>query len=187
MQLIRTEFQHKTLPMLMDANSMMYTVTKVVALALAVTEDDLVHFRIKHQNRLQNVRLPDLHAKEFFQVNREEFGIKRVRNDMILWSIADIMFATSRINTPEADVYRKEFSRVIIENVRKSLITYEQWEQMLQGMKREAQEREEKMAQKMEALQRDIDAARISAQSFATAAGVALAAQRGTRHLRVVR
>ena len=151
---------------------MLYATTKVVALAVAVSEKEMINFHTWNRQSMDTLSARILGAKEFLRENRVEFGVDRVRDDLVLWSIPDIMYATSRIRTPEAHAFRVEFSRLVVENVRRAHISSEQYTTLMK---------------ELEELRASVTSSQTSLQTAASAAGVALAAQKGTRKLRLVR
>lgn len=186
MKLVRTEFNHIHLPMMEDDDSMLYATTKVSALALATSERELIEVVRFNKGRLQCLNTGSLRAKEFLKQNRVEFGIKRVRADMLLWSIPDLMLATVCIKTPEADQFRIEFARIVIENVKRSLVTTEQYNKLQAELEEQRANHNALLAQ-VTAMQDLVLQTQPALAQAAAAAGSALNAQKKVRLLRVVK
>ena len=169
---VRAEFNHIHVPMLEDEDRMLYSTVKVLALVTASKE-----VVIKDLYRTHGHRLSAHHsalraaALETLRENRVEFGQLRIRDDMHIPSLPDITFLTSHIKTPEADAFRTEITRFALDNVRRSLITVGEYQDMVA-----------KLQGQIDALM----AAQPAVRASASAAGAGLAAHRGTKHLRLV-
>jgi hypothetical protein len=167
MQLIRWSFHNLAIPMIEFDDKELRCTSQALCNALGVSRKTLEHIRHRHPEHVQPVRPPERGAKEFLQAHRVEFGVERVREDMLLWSVDD-MIAVAFYSTSKSAL---EFTKAVVQLV-----------------KREAQRSVITEAQYCELMARvnAVEEARGALQTAASAAGVALQAQKGTKHLRLI-
>lgn len=110
-------------------------------------------------------------AKEFFTAHKTEFGIKRVRSDMRLWSEDDMLTFAFHSKSPQSLEFRKQLRKFIKQNATRGYVTQAQFDE-LKGQ----------MHSIMELVAMYVPAANEAASS----AGKALRAQRSTKPLRLV-
>lgn len=195
MKLVRWQFLGLHMPMMEDENGELYCTSKAICDALGISYDDLKHITMRHPEEFGNLRVTDCHskdgglslsnlqpknkelrvgnpnAKEFFTAHKTEFGIKRVRSDMRLWSEDDMLTFAFHSKSPQSLEFRKQLRRFIKQNATRGYVTQAQFDE-LKGQ----------MHSLMELVALYVPAANEAASS----AGRALQAQKGTKPLRLV-
>lgn len=76
---------------MMDIEGELYCTSKAICGALGVHEETLRSIYNRHTKEFALLSVSNCNAKEFLQQNRVEFGVKRVRGDMRLWSEDDML------------------------------------------------------------------------------------------------
>jgi prophage antirepressor-like protein len=112
MNVIPWKFRNFIIPMASVAGRL-YTTTQMLSKALGVSYDAIYHSYLRNRDRLQNLNLTNCQAKEVFAQNKEAFGIKRLREDMHIWSEAQMIFLAFNCRSEQG----QEFSDAVIELV----------------------------------------------------------------------
>lgn len=134
MNVILWKFRNLTIPMA-QVGGRLYTTTQVLSKALGVSYDAIYQSYLRNKERLQNLNLTNCQAKEIFAQNKEAFGIKRLREDMHVWSEAQMIFLAFNCRSEQG----QEFSDAVIE--------------LVQQEARSGMHTDEEMAQALTALQ----------------------------------
>jgi len=155
--------------MVEDEERRMWTTTAGIALALGVDVRALynIYRRRKDQFGLSET---DRYTKEsvmgFLRQHTKHFGIKRIKEDMHVWSEDDVLVFAVLCRSPQADLARKDFLQFIKSNMRREYATLQtQYNELLQRLML-------------------VEEALPSVQKLRSSAGVSLAACRGTTALR---
>jgi hypothetical protein len=106
-------------------------------------------------------------AIPFLKEHKVEFGLKYVRGDMRLWTEDDMILVAILSHAPSSKEFRKDLVQFIKANAVKDYVSREEYDSLLERLK---------------ALESAVPALQVAA----SAAGTALQAQKGTRHLRLV-
>lgn len=107
MEIVRWSFHGLHMPMLAHPNGNLYCTSKMLQDALQLNADALAKLRQQHREDIQPLSpADDPSLKEFLTAHKEELGIDRVKEDMLLWSIADIFLAALLSRSAEAKELR---------------------------------------------------------------------------------
>jgi prophage antirepressor-like protein len=155
-------------PMMENEEGELFCTSLGLCSALGIPLDALDKLAMRHKDELSPLRLTDRTSKEFFQEHRVEFGITRVRSDLRLWSELDMLAVATYSRSPVAKEFRREMWQFVKKNATKNYVTREEYNQLLSRVE-------------------PFLAAQPALQVAASAAGLALNAQKGTVHLRRVK
>jgi hypothetical protein len=159
---------------MVDIRGDLYCTSKSICEALAINESTFREIYNVHRLEFGGLSVGNSDAKEFLQQNRVEFGIKRVRKDMHLWSDVDMLTFAFHAKSPAASCYRKQFIQFIKQHAKIESVSYEEFNQL----------RGELM--EFKALAESALLAAPAVKEAASHAGSMLALQKRTKHLRMV-
>jgi prophage antirepressor-like protein len=176
MKLARWSFQNLHIPMLEDEQGSLYCINQALTSALGLTEASLRKLYFQHKGEFDGNCVTSSNAIQFLREHKTEFGLRYVRGDMRLWSENDMILIAVLSRSPVGSEFRKGVIQLIKDNARKEYISKEQYEADMSLLKGQVQELKDMFQQSQPAL-----------HTAASAAGVALQAQRGTKHLRLIK
>lgn len=171
MKLVRWEFQGLHMPMMEDEGGELYCTSKAICEALGINEATMRWTYNQHKAEFDSLSVGKTNAKEFFQQNRAEFGIKRVRKDMRLWTEDDMLTFAFHSRSPESLEFRKRLRQFIKQNARRDYVSQEEFESLKGEL--------ENMKEMVHSLMR-------IANENASQAGKMLYDQKKSKHLRAV-
>ncbi len=172
MRLIRWSFHNVHMPMFENEQGQLFCTTRAICSVLGIKEDAVRQITSTHAAELSSPSVIESHAKAFLDQHRVEFGIKRLRADMRIWSDKD-MFTIAILSRSSVS---REFRDGLWDLVKK---------QATRGYVSE--EEHNKLLSRVAKLEDLIAAALPDLEMAASAAGHALQAQKGTKHLRLVK
>lgn len=122
MKLVRWSYNNLHMPMMSDDNGDLWCTSKQLCEALGLKDSTLRELKRVNSEEFEllSVIVPD--AKEFLAENKAEFGLKRVRKDMTLWSEDDMVTVAILARSPIARAFRKELKTLIKQNAIKNTI-----------------------------------------------------------------
>lgn len=167
MKLTRWEFMGLHMPMMEDDRGELYCTSKALCEALGINEGTLRSVYERHKEEFLSVSICD--AKEFLRQNKVEFGIKRIRSDMRLWSEDDMLTFAFHSKSVQSLEYRKQLRQFIKQNAKRGYVSRDAFE----NLKGELHEIKEFMQKYM-----------LAVDESASHVGKALRAQRETKSLR---
>ena len=176
--------------MVEDDNGKMWTTTAGIALALHADDKTILKIHGRHKEQFEDsLRVANRHSNEQFEMdasgtncssksqvreflakNMLQFGVKRMRKDLHIWSEDDVLVFAVLCRTPHANIVRKEFLQFIKDNLRR------EYRREYAQLRAEHDE----LLQRMVA----VEAALPSINQSASASGAALRAHRGTKAIR---
>lgn len=171
MKLVRWEFMGLHMPMMEDENGELFCTSKAIYDALGISKDDLDHIVSRHSEEFGSLRLTDCQSKEFFQKNKAEFGIQRVRSNMRLWSEDDMLTFAFHSKSTLSLEFRTKLRKFIKQNAKRGYVSQDAFEQL----KGQLSELQQLVLQYLPA-----------ANEAASHAGRSLRAHRETKPLRLV-
>lgn len=181
-KLVWWQFQNLAIAMLEDEEGELWCTSQALCTALGITEHHLWNIRQRHGDRIHPVSLSERQAKEFMREHKEQFGIKRVRNDSLLWALDHALGVAFFVRSTTAYEFQQDLITLIKQQATKHTITEEQYKELIRQqtlvMEQQAEDR-----RRLEVLEGTAPALRTAA----TAAGRALQAQKGTQALRLIR
>jgi prophage antirepressor-like protein len=130
MKLIRWEFLGLCMPMMEDESGELYCTSKAICEALGINEHALRMIINRNKKEFGSLRVTDRYAKEFFQANKTEFGIERVRSDIRLWSEDDMLTFAFHSKSDDSLEFRQKLRKFIKLNAKRNCVTVEQFEQL---------------------------------------------------------
>jgi hypothetical protein len=158
--------------MLADEDGELYCTSKMLCTALSINEKALQATYLRHKDEFSSTSAANCSAKEFLLANKVEFGISRVRDDMRLWNEDDMLIFAILSKSTVSKEFRSHLRKFIKENARRGYVTAEE---------------HKALAERMSVLEDLVLHAQPALTNAASAAGAALAAQKGTRNLRLVK
>lgn len=171
-KLVRWEFNELHIPMLHTEQYGMCCTSKALAGALGVTEVALRVVHNRHKTELHPICVTDCNAILFLKAHREEFDVSYVRKDMVLWPLRQALVVAHYSKSKIAASFLQASFDLVEQHARTSYITEDKYNALLS---------------RVDQLQIALVAGQPALDAAASAAGAALRAQRGIRHLRVVR
>lgn len=171
-ELVRWSVNNLFVPMFrINATGQVVTTTKGAAGALGVTEDSLRSMFYQHRSSFNLLSTSVAGAKDFLAENKIHFNIIRAKNDMHLWTPRQIVRATLYVESATAEFVLESMLDLIEAEARLDMVSKEE-HAALMG--------------RVDQIEASLHTARPALQSTASALGRGLAAQRKTKHLRLV-
>jgi hypothetical protein len=184
MKLIQWSYNNLIVPMMEDDQKCLVTSGPILCAALGIAPKTLDKIAARHAHRFSwYMETNCLNISELLSQNRELFGIKRLRKDVKLWSDADMINVAFLSNSPMATHFQESVIELIRQQARKDYLSPEAFEKIVLQMSEQSAQLMELRAD-LESLRRVFDLARPSLNNAASAAGIALQAQRGIKKLR---
>ncbi len=171
MHLSRWSFHNIHMPMLALDDGTLCCTSQSLCSALNLKESALHKIRHTHRSEFDGRSLTESKAKEFIRTHQVEFGIRRVRSDMILWTEDDMILVAILSKSSVSKEFRKQLVAYVKKNATRDFVTKEEHQKLLD---------------RMGALEELVAQVRPDLDSVASAAGTALEAQKRVRHLRLV-
>lgn len=175
MQLIRLSFNNIHTPMMCDDDGTLWCTSPAVCRALQIHKSTLSELYRTHSDEFDCLRVSNSDSKKFLDQHRVEFGIRRLRKDMRLWSEDDLIVIAMLSRSPVSKEFRQELKKFVkanaVREVLKDYVTKEQYNELVERMA----SFEQLMSEGQPALSQS-----------AAAAGSALNAHKKLRHLRRV-
>ncbi len=179
LQLVTWTFQSLVVPMIQLPDGKLYCTSKALCDALGLSTAALKQLHKSREKQLSPLRVSQTHSKEFFVEHRVRLGLSRVRADMVLWSERDMIRIAMWSQAPNA----LDFQESLIDMVRDAAVK----QHVPQSTYDAIVARLEEQGRQLRELQEVVFSAHTALQTTASAAGSALAAQRGTKTLRLVK
>jgi hypothetical protein len=156
--------------MVEDEERQMWTTTSGIAVALGIEPRSVLQLYQRRKAHFDELSGSNRTAKEevlaFLAQHQQHFGIRRMRPDLHLWSEDDVLTMAVLCNSPQALRAKKEFLQFIKSNMRREYATLQtQYDEVLRRLML-------------------IEEALPAVQKLRSAAGVSLAACRGSAGLR---
>ena len=130
MQLTRWDFNNLRVPMMMDTSGKLWCTSKQLCEALGIKPEAIRKLAHDHKDELEFLSVTESHAKDFLKENKSEFGIKRVKQDMSLWSEDDMITIAVLSKSSVAKQFRKDLVKLIKEQARKSYVTRDEFNEI---------------------------------------------------------
>jgi len=146
---------------------------KQLATALGTAEDALRKLRSINKDEFSDLSVYNVHAKEFLNQHRVEFGIARLRDDARLWTEDDMILAAVLVRNDRGREFRRNLVHFIKAHAKRTYA--HESDQLMADMRSELAE-----------IRSEMGAARPYLQQLASLASHNLRAQSGTKHLRAV-
>jgi hypothetical protein len=175
MKLVRLEFNGWLLAMMEDSNGNVFCTSRALCNALGLTAQELKHTLRRYGSRLHPLRISAFGVqngtqlgtqneslRDFLNEYKATFSIKYLRDDMLLWPLQEALGVAFHVHTELAWEFHQAAIRMIVEHARASAVSREEFE----------------------ALQQEIRGSQPFIKAAASAAGIALQAQKGTKALR---
>lgn len=135
MKLVRWSFKNLHMPMMRDESGDLWCTSAQLCGALGIEPKALRELKRRNPEDFDLLSATENGAKEFFLKNKAEFGVRRVRKDMTLWSEDDMITVAILSRSAVAREFRKELRQFIKESARKDLlagyVTREEHERIL--------------------------------------------------------
>jgi BMFP domain-containing protein YqiC len=170
------QFNNLNVPMMEDEDGTLFTTGSVLSGVLGVTERNLRNVYLNHRDEFDGNCANDIGAISFLQQNRETFQLKYLRADMHVWSEDDMILFAALSNSDQGKEFRKGMKELVKQQARKSYVSREEYESLAEQLIH--------VSNRLEALEQERENVRPSLNLAASAAGVALAAQRNTKAFR---
>lgn len=132
MKLTEWSFNGLSMPMIEDNNGTLYCTTKQLAVALGKTEKHIHDLKKLHEDELVGINPDTIGAKGFLSANKEELGIKRVRDNMSLWTEDEMILIAMLSRSTVSKEFRRELVKFVKANARRGYVTNEMFE-IVQG------------------------------------------------------
>ncbi len=131
MKIVRWSFENLHMPMIQDDEGKLWTTNKVLADALGTTENALWLVASKNKDKLKGLSLSNTQAQEFLRLNKVELGIKRLRQDLKLWSEAEMIRIAIWSRSEVADEFTDQLVEFVRTNATKGWVTREEHNELL--------------------------------------------------------
>lgn len=175
LKLVRWSFMGLHMPMLEMSNGDLCTTTKQLALALNAKEKVITNLARAHRDELSLVNTSSEGVKEFLKSNRVEFGLKKVKHNLLLWTEDDMILIAILSKSVVSKQFRKGLVAFIKENATRDYVERSEYDQIKSDLA-DLKSFKEIVLSHIPALQND-----------ATLAGRLLQNQKKTKHLRLVK
>ncbi len=183
MKLIQWSFHNISMPMMEDDEGELYCTSEILCSSLGITKEALKQVAQRHADELAGLRVTNCNSKEFIINNKEQLGIRRLRKDMRLWTEDDMLLIAMFSKSGVSKEFRQELLRFIKTNARRGYVSIEQHE-ALSARLLATQEDHQAVVTRLEKLESIVELSLPALKEAASAAGTALAAQRGTKAIR---
>lgn len=125
MKMIVWEFNGLKVPMVEDSAGELFCTTKQLAEALQTTESHVRRIKDRHSDEFDGLSKTNCLAKDFLARNKSEFGIKRLREDVLIWSEDDMIMAAILIKSPVGKEFRKDLRKFVKANAMRGMVPVE--------------------------------------------------------------
>lgn len=183
MKLIQWSFHNIHMPMIEDDEGELYCTSEILCGSLGITKEALWQVAKRHTDELTSNCLTNCQAIDFLKQNRNTLNLKYIRSDMRLWTENDMLLIAMFSKSEVSKEFRQELLKFIKANARRGYVSLEQHEALAARLLT-TQEDHQNLVSRLEKLESIIELARPALQETASAAGTALAAQRGTKAIR---
>jgi prophage antirepressor-like protein len=122
MKLVRWEFNGLHVPMMADKDGLLYCTSKQLCEALGITKQALHEVKRRHADEFSLLRSTESGPKEFLTENKVEFGIKRVKSDMVLWPEDDMILVAMLTRSSVSKEFRRQLVLHIKANAKKDMV-----------------------------------------------------------------
>lgn len=126
MRIVNWKFDSLEVVMIEDDQGELYTPSSVLAKALGVSTDDLRNRYIANKIEYDGLSAGSIYAKEFIKLNKHLLGVRRVREDLHLWSESDMILHAMYSRTPQGRRFRKDLIAFIKQHAVRSGVYQEQ-------------------------------------------------------------
>lgn len=116
MKLVRWSYNNLHVPMIQDGNGVLFCTANTLASALNVTEQNIRMLLVNKPEEFKGLSVNCVDAKELIKDHKVELGIKRVRNDMKLWSEDEMIMAALLSKSNVGNQFRRDLLKFIKEN-----------------------------------------------------------------------
>lgn len=123
MKLVRWSFNGLHMPMMQDGNGDLWCTSKQLCEGLGITESALRELRRTNKDEFELLSVRKCDAKEFFSEHKIEFGIKRIRKDMSLWSETDMLMVAILSRSGVSRKFRREWIQFVKANAKREVLT----------------------------------------------------------------
>lgn len=174
MRLVKWEFRGMVMPMIEADDGVLYCTSVTLQRALNICNSSIRKIWSRHGDELEartGLSLTDCQTKEFVAQHKEEFGIRRLREDIHFWCEDDMLMLAILSKADASKAFRKELIRFIKEQARK--------EYVLRSIYDETSAR-------LTAIEEILRSAGFALKENASTAGKLLNQQKDTKHLRLL-
>lgn len=173
MELVKWPFGEALLPLIKCADGRLYGTGGVVSDALDVDESTLRSIYRDRREEFESNCVGSMHAIDFIRTHRTELSVKYVRGNMHLWSVPDMLAFALLGRSKSSLAFRREMINLVAEEAKKNAVTI-------------TREEYEELKQELAELRVRLQGTQPALIQAASAAGVALNAQKRIRHLHAV-
>lgn len=179
MKLVRWSFQNLHIPMMEDQAGVLYCTSKGLSTALGLSAQDLKNVRFRYKDRIHPIPAAKVGATAFLSEHHAEFGLRRVGDDALLWPIREALGVAFFVRTEQAWEFHEAVIDLIEEHANKEYITRKDYDDLEARVNSRVDARINEILSMFRESQPAL-------RKTATAIGVALNAQRQTKHLRLL-
>lgn len=169
MKLIQWSFHNIHMPMLEDDNGELFCTSETLCESLGITKESLRQYSKRYADELSGLSVNEFNAKEFIAENKEKLGIQRLRKDLHIWTENDMLIIAMLAKSDVSKEFRWELLKFIKTNARRGYVSQEQYQYL---------------ATRLDKLEAAVEYAKPVLEEYASAAGMALVAQKRTKGLR---
>jgi hypothetical protein len=163
------------MPMVELADGTLCVTTKQLASALHAKENTISELGRRHRSEFSFLNPTANGVKDFLRSNKVEFGIKKVKHNIVLWTEDDMIIVAMLSKSEVSKQFRKGLVSFIKENATKEYVRRSEYDQIKADLD-DLKEFKEMVRQHIPALNYD-----------ASLAGKILNNQKNTKHLRLVK
>ena len=131
MKIVRWSFENLHIPMIQDDEGKLWATTKTLAESLGVTEDAIRVIAMRNRDKLKGLSVTNSYAKDFIKLNKTELGIKRLRQDMQLWSESEMIRIALWSRSETADAFTDQLVEFVRKNATTGWVTREEHNELL--------------------------------------------------------
>lgn len=177
-QFIMETINNLSIPML-SIDEDLYITQHNLSKMLGVEQKTLRNTFNNRVDEFDGVRAHSMGANDFIRENKHLLGVKRVRDDMHLWTEDDMITFAMLVRGKKGLLIRKELKAAIKSNAKRQTVSQEKYDELVSQL---ATLREEVC--QLSQIKEEFELARPFLEEIASMAGKTLQAQRGTKPLR---
>lgn len=118
------------LPMMEDDNGELFGTNKTVCEGLGIKPSTLREFYRTNKEEFESLSVRNVDAKEFLKANKEDFNIKRVRDDMKIWSEDDMLTFAFLVKSDKGREFRRGLRTFLKKNAIRHYVSVEDHEKL---------------------------------------------------------
>jgi len=131
MKLTVWTFKDLSMPMMEDDRGILYCTTKVLCDGLYLSEEAVKKIYSRHSDEFGCLTVTNSPYKDFMVQNKDVFGMKRIRDNMRMWTESDMLMFAILSKSGVSKDFRRQLIQFIKENARRGYVTQDVYQRTM--------------------------------------------------------